>query len=138
MLLMWVLLKYFLKRKECHVSNLSLHPDHLADLRQSGLSDDTILDAAIKSVRPAEINKIFGYETCAKSAYEIPYPGTNYSRYRMFYDDANKINQKTGKPRPKYLQKKELAIGFIFLILSDQYSTTPLYLYILQRAKKNV
>lgn len=83
-----------------------LHPDHLTDLRKSGLSDETILEAGIKSATPGDIDKIFGYPTYAKSAYEIPYPETDYSRYRMFYDDANKINS-LGEERPKYRAKKD-------------------------------
>ena len=38
-------------------SNLSLHPDHLSDLRKSGLSDETITQAGIYSVSPRDINK---------------------------------------------------------------------------------
>lgn len=87
--------------------NSILSPEHLVDLRKSGLSDETILESGIKSVRPGDIDKIIGFPTFAKSAYAIPYPGTDYSRYRMFYDDANKINPKTGDERPKYLAKKD-------------------------------
>ncbi len=46
------------------------NPGHLADLRKSGLSDETILEAGIKSVCPRDIDKIFRYPTHAKSAYE--------------------------------------------------------------------
>ena len=81
----------------------SLHPWHLEDLRKSVLLDETI---GIKSVCPRDIDKIFGYETHARSAYEIHYPGTDYSRYKMFYDEADKINPKTSDERPKYLAKK--------------------------------
>lgn len=83
----------------------SFHPAHLEDLYKSGLSNETILEAGIKSVCPRDIDKIFGYPTFAKSAYEIPYLGTDYSRYKMFYDEADKINPKTGDERPKYLAK---------------------------------
>lgn len=86
---------------------ISLHQDHLADLRKSGLSDETILEAGIESVRPADIDKIFGYETFVKSCYEIPYPGTDFSRFKMFYDEIDKIDPKTGDERPKYLCKKD-------------------------------
>lgn len=64
----------------------SFHPDHLADLYKSGLSNKTIQEAGIKSLRPADIDRTIGYPTHAKSAYEIPYPGTDYSRYKMFYE----------------------------------------------------
>jgi len=84
-----------------------LSQEHYADPKKSGLSDETIIGAGFKSVYPRDINKIFGYETYAKSMYEIPYPGTDYSRYKMFYDEADKINLKTGDERPKYLAKKD-------------------------------
>ena len=83
-----------------------LHPDQLAGLRKSGLSDEIILEAGIKSVRPGDIDKTLGFPTFAKSAYEIPY-GNGYSRFKMFYDEVNKINPKTGNERPKYLAKKD-------------------------------
>lgn len=83
------------------------HPAHREDLYKSGLSNETILEAGNKSVCPRDIDKIFGYETHAKSAYEIPYPGNDYSRYKMFYAEADKINPKTGDERPKYLVKKD-------------------------------
>jgi len=85
----------------------SFHPDHISDLRKSGLSDETIQVAGIKSLRPADIDRTIGYPTCAKSAYEIPYPGTDYSRFKMFYDEADKINPATGEERPKYLAKRD-------------------------------
>lgn len=84
-----------------------LHPGHLADLRKSGLFDETIQEGGIKSVCPREIDKIFGYPTFANNAYKITYPGTNYSRYKMFYSDVDKINPRTGDERPKYLVKKD-------------------------------
>jgi hypothetical protein len=79
----------------------NFHPDHLADLRKSGLSEDTIIQAAIKSVRPDQINKRLGFNVPGlTSAYEIPYPGCDgFSRYRCFYAE--------GKTGHKYLQRKE-------------------------------
>lgn len=85
----------------------SFQPNHLADLRKSALSNKTIQEAPIKSLRPADVDRTIGYPTCAKSAYEIPYPGTDYSRYKMFYEEADKINPKTGDERPKYLARKD-------------------------------
>lgn len=38
----------------------SLHPDQLADLRESGLSDDTIRAAGIHSVRPCDFSRLLG------------------------------------------------------------------------------
>ena len=36
------------------------HPDHLADLRKSGLSDETIFAAGIKTIPPRDIAKRVG------------------------------------------------------------------------------
>lgn len=83
-----------------------LHPDHLADLQKSGLSGETISAAGIKSLRPADIDKVIGYPTFASSCYSIPYPGIDYFRLKMFYDYTNKINS-LGETRPKYLCKKD-------------------------------
>ena len=80
--------------------------DHLTDLKKSGLSDETILEAGFKSVRPADIDKVFGYETFAKSCYEIPYAETDNSRFKMFYGEVDRVNPKTGEDRPRYLSKK--------------------------------
>lgn len=85
----------------------SINLTHLEDLRKSGLLDETILESGIRSLRYIDIDKTIGYPTHARSAYEVPYPGTDYSRYRMFYDEANKFDPKIGDSRPKYLCKKD-------------------------------
>ena len=38
---------------------LHFHPDHLADLRASGLSDETIRQAGVYSLRPCDIALFF-------------------------------------------------------------------------------
>lgn len=104
---------------------MNFHLDHLADLRKSGLTDDTIEQSGIKTAPPGQINKGLGFNIPGlSSAYEIPYLGCNgFSRYRGFYED--------GKSGPKYLQRKDtgnhLYIPPMFdtAILSDP--TKPLY-----------
>jgi hypothetical protein len=77
---------------------MSLHPTHLTDLRKSGLTDQTISDAHLRSVPPYQIRKVLGFDLPGLvSIYEIPY-GSGFSRFRAFYDD--------GKTGPKYLQRK--------------------------------
>ena len=77
----------------------NLHPDHLTDLRKSGLSDETIKASGIASVPPRDIRKRLGYDPPSlKSMYEIPY-GDGFSRYRCFYLEGN--------DGPKYLQSKD-------------------------------
>jgi putative DNA primase/helicase len=68
-------------------TGLSLHPDHLADLRCSGLSDETIAAAGIRSLAPAELPRYLGQRLAAKvrSAYLIPYPSNeSFHRVKLF------------------------------------------------------
>lgn len=85
----------------------SFYPDHQADLCKSGLLNKTIQESGIKSLRPADIDRTIGFPTLAESAYAIPYLGTDYSRYKMCYPEADKINPANGEERPKYLAKRD-------------------------------
>lgn len=79
---------------------ISLHPDHLADLKKSGLSDETILLAKVYSVPPHDITKKLGANyPDVKSVLAFPYPGCDgFERYKPFPSLDGK---------PKYLQKKD-------------------------------
>lgn len=90
------------------MNNLSLAPEHYADLQKSGLSGDTIRVAGIKSVPPDQFNKRLGRNTSdILSMYEIPYPNiTGYSRYKVFYEKGKEL-WKDGKRKGKYLQLKD-------------------------------
>jgi hypothetical protein len=80
----------------------NLAPDHLADLRKSGLSDETIKASGIACVTPRDIRKRLGYDPPSlKSMYEIPY-GDGFSRFRCFYEEG-----KTDPKYQKYFQKKD-------------------------------
>jgi hypothetical protein len=64
------------------VSDDSLHPEHLADLRKSGLSDETIRQAGVYSVRPADISKISAVKGIT-SLLAIPYSAA-FTRYKVW------------------------------------------------------
>ena len=109
------------------MSNLSslLAPDHLADIRRSGLTDETILRAGFQSVPLRDVvRELKTNPYYLTSAYRIPYPETEgYARFRCFYEH--------GKKGQKYLQPKESQIRVYFPggmtdALSDP--TTPLYI----------
>jgi hypothetical protein len=92
---------------------LVLHPDHLADLRRSGLSDETIAQAGIHSLRPGDIPRLLGRNpTGIESVFEIPYPGHGSSRFKLFYA--------AGQKGPKYVQKKEVPNHLYIPPLVDQ------------------
>lgn len=103
----------------------NFHPNHLIDLRKSGLSDETIEQSGIKTVPSGQINKRLGFNLPGlTSCYEIPYPGCkDFSRLRCFYED--------GKNGPRYLQCRKSG-NHLYIpnlaasILSDP--TKPLYL----------
>jgi len=67
--------------------NLLLHPDHLADLKASGLTTTTIAEANIKSLSPDEITEIFGKKNASQvqSAMLFDYPDTDhFYRIKLF------------------------------------------------------
>jgi hypothetical protein len=79
------------------------HPDHLSDLRNSGLSDDTIEQSGVYSVRPSDINTITKVPGVT-SLLAIPYAsGEGFTRYRVF--PAN-LKTKAKKGSLRYLQPK--------------------------------
>lgn len=89
------------------MNSLSLAPEHHRDLQKSGLSDDTIREAGIKSILPDQINKKLGFNIPGLvSMYEIPFDD-KYSRFKAFYE-AGKEFDKKDKPKPKYLTRKDM------------------------------
>src|SRR5262249_22566018 len=71
-------------RTECRV--MSIHPDHLADLRRSGLSDALISMMGVRSVVPQDVP---GFENglYAKVQTVLAFPSPNvqtFSRYKLF------------------------------------------------------
>jgi len=85
------------------MEKVNFHPDHLADLRKSGLEDKTIAMMGVHTERPADISKALGWDPKGvKSVLAFPYPGTTeFSRYKIFPP----IEDKDGHT-VKYLQKK--------------------------------
>lgn len=111
----------------------SFHAAHLEDLRKSGLSDKTIIQHGIKSVRPADITKRAGFDIPGLvSAYIIPFPPFNdgYFRLKAFYAPGNE-QYTDGRKKPRYIQRKgtlnRLYIPVsAFSILHD--TSVPLYI----------
>ncbi len=67
---------------------LHFHPDHLADLRASGLNDTTIRTAGVYSIRPCDIAHFFlarkGVPSEIQSALCFPYQGGDFARIKLF------------------------------------------------------
>jgi hypothetical protein len=68
----------------------SLAPEHLADLRKSGLTDETIAQQLIRSVPPAMISRLLGFDLPGiRSALLFPFRAPaggfmNHSRVKIF------------------------------------------------------
>ena len=87
-----------------------LHPAHLADLKKSGLTPETIRAAGVYTVPPAEIGKkLGGLGNGVVSALAFPYPGCDgFERYKVWRGEnadpkAAKYLQRTGTPNRLYL-----------------------------------
>jgi len=81
------------------LTDTRLHPDHLADLRKSGLSDEMIETAGIYSVPPGDTDMVLGRNAPGTSLLAFPYPGADFIRYKLFPP----VQNKEGK-RQKYHQ----------------------------------
>lgn len=116
----------------------NLAPEHLRDLRKSGLSDDTLKEAGIRSIPPGDLNKKIGpNRDGVVSAYEILF-ANGYSRFRVFYE-RGKEYEKNGDPKPKYLARKGSGNRLyippkVKLILND----VSIPLYIVEGEKKSL
>jgi hypothetical protein len=71
-------------------TNLALHfhPAHLADLRASGLDDETIRAAGVYSLRPCDLALLFsarkGVPSEIQTALCFPYQGGEFARIKLF------------------------------------------------------
>lgn len=67
---------------------LRFHPDHLSDLRASGLTDETIKAAGVHSLRPRDFAHFFnlrrGVPGDLETALCFPYQGGEFARLKLF------------------------------------------------------
>ena len=79
----------------------SLHPDHLADLRRSGLADETIEAAGIRSVPPTDWTRVLGASLAGSitSAMLIPY-GDGFDRVKLCPPVSTTIGSKRRYHQP--------------------------------------
>lgn len=78
------------------------HPDHLADLQRSGLTESTIAALGIYSAVPGAIPRLIGWDPPeVRSALVFPYPGTDdFCRAKVFPPFRDKAGHEV-----KYLQR---------------------------------
>jgi len=95
----------------------ALHPLHLADLQKSTLSDATIREQGIRSVPPAMIQALLGFNpTSVTSAMLLPFPDPkggwmDHVRMKIF---PARVAKKKGESTVKYLQPKGSGVRLYF------------------------
>jgi len=95
----------------------SLAPEHLADLRKSGLTDKIISLQRIRSVPPHMISRLLGFDVPAvRSAMLLPFPNpqggwTNHVRVKVFPALTNRKRHTI-----KYLQPRGSAPRLYFVV----------------------
>ncbi len=109
-------------------SNLPLYPDHLADLRKSGLSTESIKAMGVYSLPREKIGELLGWTPQGvESALVFPYPGTDgFPRLKIFPPQQDEDGHTI-----KYLQPKGSGVRLYVLpqvrgVLNDP--TLPLYM----------
>jgi hypothetical protein len=102
------------------------HPAHLADLKRSGLSEETIQVAGIYTVPPDEIcKKLGGLANGVVSVLAFPYPGCDgFERYKVWRDEGksgSKYIQKAGTPNRLYIMPGlDLAVDNPLIIVEGE------------------
>ncbi|MBI2218953.1 MAG: DUF3854 domain-containing protein [Candidatus Rokubacteria bacterium] len=92
-----------------------LHPEHLADLRKSGLTDVTIAMHKFRSVPPAMLDDLLGFDPAkVTSAYVLPFaePGggwMDHVRMKVFPSFTDRRGQTV-----KYLQPRRSGVRLFF------------------------
>jgi hypothetical protein len=111
--------------------NSTLHPEHLADLRKSGLTDETIRLQKIRTIPPHMIDQLLGFEAPkVQHAYLIPFPnprGGWMDHVRMKIFPALTTDAGT----TKYLQPRRSGVRIYFPLATLDaalHSTDPLYI----------
>jgi uncharacterized protein DUF3854 len=112
---------------------MSLHDDHLADLRKSSLSDETIALQKFRSVPPHMFRHLLGYAPPKgmTSGYVIPYYDIHTGTWAPFV--RMKIFPPIVRPRGtmKYLQPRNSGVRIYFPVAAVNkvlWSTADLYL----------
>lgn len=98
----------------------ALHPAHLADLRRSTLTDETIESQGIRSVPPSMIQHLLGFNPSGiTSAMLIPFPDPaggwmDHVRMKIFPPILSKKKGGEGETTIKYLQPKGSGVRLYF------------------------
>ena len=98
---------------------LHFHPDHLADLRASGLSDNTIKAAGVYSIRPCDIAHFFnlrrGVPSRIQSALCFPYQGGDFARIKLFPSLAKMKYSQPPKTAARLYTPLEIGDGPVYV-----------------------
>ncbi len=94
----------------------TLAPEHLADVRASGLTDDTVRQHRLRSVPPSMISQLLGFDPPARSAMLIPFPDPrggflSHVRLKVFPSFRSRRGETV-----KYLQPRGSGVRLFFAL----------------------
>lgn len=92
------------------MARAALNSEHLADLRRSGLSEEIVAVMGVRSLTVDELRERLGYGIKTDSALEIPYPGLDFARYRLFPPASGRDGREI-----RYLQRKASGVHLYIL-----------------------
>jgi uncharacterized protein DUF3854 len=111
-----------------------LGPEHLADVRRSGLTDETIRTHKLRSISPAIIGRLLGFDNPKiRSAMLIPYPdpaGSFFDHVRMKIFPPLPKDSTRGGGTVKYLQPPGSPVRLYFPLrsIAELAGATPMWL----------
>lgn len=107
-------------------TNLAVHfhPDHMADLRASGLNDSTIRQSGVYSLSPRDISHFFnlrrGVPPEIETALCFPYQGGEFARIKLFPPiGKRKYSQPPGSAAHLYIPTK-VAPGPLYIVEGEK------------------
>jgi len=100
--------------------NMALHfyPDHLADLRTSGLEDETIKTAGVYSLRPSDFSLFFGRNgppSALNTALCFPYQGHAFARIKLFPNLGKMKYSQPPKTNPRLYIPFQVSNGPVYI-----------------------
>jgi len=84
------------------MGTITLFPEHMSDLRKSGLDQETIEAAGVFSIGRDKIPEVIGWPMPVNSLLAFPYPGKDFTRYKLFPT----YHKNSEKRAMKYFQPK--------------------------------
>lgn len=103
-----------------------LSPQHIEDLRKSGLTDETISKYDFASIGKEEASKLLGFKA-PSNGWLLRYPGSEFFKFKP---------DKPYTPKDKYLSRKGMALDLFISHLATDILDEPWFPYYFVEGEK--